>query len=431
METPAISTVLGVLAEALTPVERWQAARRFTGDFTIERWLVFTGVIAVVILTALLLWVTFARYIQGRKSASRLFKEYADQRGLSERERHILRHLAIKAGLKEDESVFTMVDAFDRGATKAIEESLDQQRAATKSRRLKGELVSLREKLGFGKGPLSATGLAGSKRVSSRQIPAGKQIQVKPRGANDSELINATVVENAEHELSVKLSEAAEVAFSEAWCVHYYSGSSVWEFDTSIVRFDGSVLVLNHNDEVRFINCRRFLRAPVRRSALIAPFPFTRTVPASNGSETVQAGDAGDEAQASLPPFAGPEFAPAVVTELGGVGLRLETSLRLELGDRVVVIFTLSGEDSELTHADGSTTMLRIVQETAEVRRVQAAENGFLISVELTGLNDSQIDELVHATNKVLQEACAPDRSAPAYAGAGPALTKSSALEGA
>ncbi|GAH58006.1 unnamed protein product, partial [marine sediment metagenome] len=51
--------------------------------------------------------------------------------------------------------------------------------------------------------------------------------------------IASTVVRNSDTELAVALSQAVTIVFGETWCVRYYSGASVWEFDTTVLSYDG------------------------------------------------------------------------------------------------------------------------------------------------------------------------------------------------
>jgi len=45
------------------------------------------------------------------------------------------------------------------------------------------------------------------------------------------------------------------------------------------------------------------------------------------------------------------------------------------------------------------TTPLKIIEDIGEVRRTKAIQDGFSIAVELTGLSDSNVSELIRATN--------------------------------
>jgi len=396
---------------ALTPTERWNAAGRFGTGMT-EHWFILTGVAVIIVLTALLLMISLRRTTQKHKVSGQLFVDYAEKRGLSGRERQILLEIANKAGLKRSQAIFSMVGAFDHGAGKMIEESLAQQRAE-ESKWLRTELSFLREKLGFQKKTSFSIGSPTKlKRPSSRQIPAGKQLHITRRKTPDLGDIESTVIKNDNMELTVKLTTPVESKLGEFWCARYYFGVSVWEFDTSVVRCNGDILVLNHSDDMRFISRRRFLRVRVNKPAFIARFPFSRTLPpnsvSSNKGRAVKQGSA----NASDNSWGPPEFIPATVTELGGPGLRIEAPLELKAGDRVLVIVNLSetidarpsNAGFRLKPAVGGSIPdtrreSRIVEDIGEVRHTKAIQDGFSIAVELTGLSDSNVSELIRATN--------------------------------
>ena len=362
---------------ALTPFQRWQAARQLDSSFMTELWFILTGVVAIIILTVLLIVVSYNHAKKERKFADRLFVEYADRRGLSQRERQILLDIATKAKLKRNESIFTIATAFDRGATKIIEESLALERVETR-KKLNAELSALRHKLGFQKRHPDSIGSTKSNKPSSRQIPIGKKLHITSHKIDYLSDIESTVIKNDDTELTVKLSMPLETNPSELWCARYYFGASVWEFDTSVISCHGGILVLNHSDNVRFINRRRFLRVPVNKPALIARFPFIRMLPTNISGDT-------------LGP---PEFVPAAVTELGGPGLRLEAPLELKVGDRVVLILKMSERKGQI-----STSNSKIIEDIGQVRHTKATENGFSIAVELTGLSDPDVNELIRDTN--------------------------------
>jgi len=48
---------------------------------------------------------------------------------------------------------------------------------------------------------------------------------------------------------------------------------------------------------------------------------------------------------------------------------------------------------------DSRTTPSKIVEDIGEVRHTKAIQDGFSIAVELTGLSDSNVSELIRATN--------------------------------
>jgi len=413
-----ITTGFNIIVLALTPVERWKAAGRFSTSMT-ERWFILTGVTVIIVLAGLLLMISLRRIARERKVSEQLFVDYAEQRGLSGRERQILLEIAYKAGLKRTQSIFSMAGAFDHGAGKMIEESLAQQRAG-ESQRLRTELSFLREKLGFQKKSSVSIGSPTKlKRPSSRQIPEGKKLYINRRKTPDLGDIESTVIKNDNMELTVRLTTSVESKLGEFWRAQYYFGTSVWEFDTSVVRCYGDILVLNHSDDMRFISRRRFLRIRVNKPAFIARFPFSRTLPPNINSSKKVSGSKQGSANASGSTWGPPEFIPATVTELGGPGLRIEAPLEVKAGDRVLVIVNLSEtidarysipdtrresrNDPPTAGFDRNPALLgqesRIVEDIGEVRHTGAIEDGFSIAVELTGLSDSNVSELILAAN--------------------------------
>ncbi|PKL50673.1 MAG: hypothetical protein CVV39_01055 [Planctomycetes bacterium HGW-Planctomycetes-1] len=397
----------GILA--LTPVQRWSAARKFnSGSFMSERWFFHINAAAIVILTTILLVVTIKRILRERKNSERLFNEYAENRGLTYSESQTLLTVARQARIKQKESIFTLAASFDIGAAQMVKK-LVANHAVKESQHLETVLSSLREKLGFKKEASYSRGsIAKSERLSSRQIPVGKEVSVRRPNQKDSEAIEATVVKNNDFELAILLSEPVTITFGDFWNIRYYSGASIWEFESYVVSYDGNTMVLNHNDEVRFINRRRFLRTPVQKPAFIAIFPFEKkliwTFEGAPGSTP------DDSEEISLQPL---QFVPALVTELGGPGLRIEAPIEVQSGDRVLIMFELdrkkeqklikNPETEEVTEIT-TTTMkvvedIGIVEEIGEVKRTEDAQGKLSIAVELKGLQDSDIDCLIRATN--------------------------------
>jgi hypothetical protein len=162
-------------------------------------------------------------------------------------------------------------------------------------------------------------------------------------------------------------------------------------------------LVLNHGDELRFVNRRRFLRVPVTKPAYVAHFPFARAA-ASPGPKNMKSFRMYRSSAGFLESRWGPpEFIPAVVTELAGPGLCIETSLKLQVGDRILVVFRLDEEENQdstgrKTESDKKAKS-KIVEDIGAVRHIKAIKNGFSIAVELTGLSDANVSELIRATN--------------------------------
>ncbi len=398
----AIITRLNTTNLALTPIERWQAARGFNTSAVAEHWFVIVILVVLVVLVALLCWVTYSRIREQRKIAERLFSEAVERKGLAPRERHLLLEVISRSGLKVNHAIFAAQDAFERGAARLVQERLNGQHPVEETDRLRAELAFLREKLRFRpQRPTRAP--SPPKKLSSRQIRIGKTVHVTRRKARGSPSIESLVLKNIDHELVVKLTMPIQGKPGDDWRVRYHLGASVFEFDTSVIWCAGDILVLNHSDNVRLVNRRRFPRAPLDTPALIAHFPLSRTAPektdrskkTSKGKKTPPVGQT--ESWGTL------EFVPAVVTELAGPGLRMEAPLNVEVGDRVLVVFRLeTQEDPDTTPQKGrKTTCSRIVQDTAVVRHAESTKKGLSIAVELTGLGDTDIEELIYATDAV------------------------------
>jgi len=411
-----ITTGLNAVLLALTPIERWHSARRLDSASTDYRLFILLSVVAIIILTVLLIATSYKHKIKEQKVTNKIFVNYAQRMGLSRLERQILLDIANRMKLKRIESIFTIVTAFDRGATELTKDVL-ARRGAKASKNLSAQLSVLREKLGFEKKhPTLAGSAANSNKSSSKQIPPGKQLHMTRRKTGDEANIESTVIENNDVELTVKLKASLESKPGELWSVRYYFGASVWEFETSSISCYGNILVLNHSNNIRFINRRRFLRVPVKKPTFIARFPFARTL-LSNGNSGQGTGQ--DSTNISENSWGPPEFVPASVTELAGPGLRIEAPLEVKVGDRVLVILKLSEEDDQKpgSNRTGKTAPEKIVEDIGEVRHTKSIKNGFSIAVELIGLSDPNINELIRATNAASLKTRAKTKSAQTFNG--------------
>ncbi len=406
-----ITTGMNAVFQALTPIERWHAARQLDSASADQRLFIFLSVVAIIILTVLFIATGYRQKAKEQNVVNKVFAVYAQRTGLSRLERHILLDIADITKLKRIESVFTMVTAFDRGAAELTKDAL-ARRGAKASKNLSAQLSVLREKLGFEK--KRSTSAATLNKSSSKDIPAGKQLQMTRPNSTDSTNIESTVIENNDVELTVKLNEPLESKPGELWSVRYNFGASVWEFETSAISCYGNILVLNHSDNIRFINRRRFLRVPVKKPTFIARFPFARMLQPENEN----GGEIGeDSSNISNNTWGPPEFVPASVTELAGPGLRVEAPLDVKVGERVIVILKLS-EEQQRKHdpqRTGKAAPEKVVEDIGEVRHTKKIKDGFSIAVELTGLSDPNINELVRVTNAASLKTRAKNNAAQAF----------------
>jgi len=386
------SVVLG-----LTPLQRWEALKTYRHNPMGNPWLTTAGIAAIVLLAALFFIIRLNRIKREKTSTLRLFDDAAQSAGLTDRESEILWNLARTEGLKRFEFIFTLPTAFDRGAGRLVQEALAEQ-GVEPSRQLQMELSLLREKLGFYKPAIpQELSAADPGQMSSRQIPVKKKIYVRlPDAPAVSDDLEAVVIGNDVDALQIAFESPIEIVFGQVWRCRYYSGAWVGEFETTVSRCSGDVVALNHSDRVRRINRRRFLRVPIRSSAYVARFPFTKVI--SEGDRRRWKKNAVLETlpEAVLEP---PVFVPATVTELGGPGLRIETALEAAVGDRVLLVFKLS---DTLPAEKGFYRRCpeEIVEDLAAVRHVTADQNGFSIALELTALSDEGLEKLVRAANE-------------------------------
>jgi hypothetical protein len=387
MITVFVISSLNNIVLALTAVERLYAMRPIRTDFMRERWFIITGLCAMVVLAALLFLISRIRTTKEQKTGRRLFDDYADKMGLTEREKQLLLEITQNAGLKHNEAIFTMENAFEAGAAKIMEDSLARQ-MTEEIKRLKIELFSLREKLGFRRPSSTAAGITNRlRKMSSRQIPVGKTVRITRRKSQGSSDIEVTVAKNDYMELALELPASVESSIGELWQVRYYFGSSVWEFDSSVISCGGNVLVLHHCDNVRLINRRRFPRVPVYKPGFIARFPFTKLFTRNTGAS-------GANQLSDLP-----EFVPAIVTELSGAGLCVKAPLDVKTGEKVLIVFRLDEQAIRNQPQNNEAPVWKIVEDIGEVRHIKAIPNGQLIAIELIGLGDSDIGELIQAAN--------------------------------
>jgi len=400
---PINAAMLNIYILALTPIQRWEAARNQpSGDFLSGRLFIIAAALTLIVLTVFLVRVSLRRMKQKKTQNDSLFHEYSKKTGLSSRESQILTNIANKAGLEQNEAIFTTSHAFDKGANIMVQENLNKQQESEENELLKTELVILREKLGFQKQASNSIGIATkARKLSSRQIPVSKKLHITRRKTHSLYTIESTVIKNDDFELALKLGKPFESSPGEFWLVRYYFGASVWEFDTTSIRSDGDIMVLNHNDDVRFINRRRFLRVPVNKPAFVATFPFSKEIviegdKINDNSSSKQAVD-----EASRSNWV-PEFVPVVITELAGPGLRMDIPIEVNEGDRVLVAFRLD-DDKQQENASPQQALkvakFKIVEDIGEVRNTKTTDNGYSIAVELTGLSDSDVNELICATN--------------------------------
>jgi hypothetical protein len=131
-------------------------------------------------------------------------------------------------------------------------------------------------------------------------------------------------------------------------------------------------------ERARYINRRRFRRVPTDLAAMAAVYPFS------------VAGE-----------VAPPQFVPCRLTEIAGCGLRLRGPLSVRNGSRVLAV--LQVEQEKTIQGFGRVRRVMQVRETDEVE----------FAIELVGLSEPEVDELVRYTNVAERQQNAQQREQP------------------
>ena len=155
-----IAVRLAELATGLNARQRWQATQNLQSDgsFMTSRW--FTIAMVIVLATSIIafLVVSLVRKVKELKSADRIFSSTAARKGLTAAQSDLLMAIAVSAGLKKSEDIFSASEAFERGAEKLLVQSR-AGKLTNETSRLERQLAGLREKLRFRKvSPVSTTG---------------------------------------------------------------------------------------------------------------------------------------------------------------------------------------------------------------------------------------------------------------------------------
>jgi hypothetical protein len=352
---------LPAILVGLTAVERVPTGKNIQKPATVWMWVILLGAIGVVL--AMVLAYVVSRIRARRREGWTAFHALADNLGLGGEERDLLAHVAELAGVRNVQSIFTLDDAFREGANAFLQGPRFLSMDETARAYALSLVGSLREKLGFH----TANDAEMQSLTSTRQIAEGTKVTILHRGSPGT--FEATVWQSGSKEFIVEPEAPVEPRLGEGWLVRIADGGSVWEFDAPVLNAMDGRIVLGHSDYVRFINRRRFPRIPVNRSALLAPFPFVKP-------------DASD---------APPVFYPATLVEIGGPGLKFESSCELQPGEKALVVLKLQDR--------------KVVEALGKVRRLLPNRKGrpFVI-IELIGLNSAEVSELARETNAAAKE---------------------------
>jgi hypothetical protein len=359
--------------------------------------IVLAGLILLLLLA--LVWRNrLGRRTQKRKSDSPRtpLSEAAANRKFSSKEYQILLAIASQGGVRRPERVVTSRMDFDKGAAKLLSE-FARARTPGESQRLKVEVASLRKRLGFGPAAASSRtdGLPGP---GSRSIPLGQKVELLSSEGTGRVVVEGTVVRNDETELIVEAQVTLEDRFASDWRVRYCADMSMWECEMRAIRCENRKLILRHTERVRLVNRRQFPRVSSSTPALVARFPLVRDLAEADPLGAESAGETGlsNRNGAGWSPYL--EFVEGNVTEFAGPGLRVRAPLRVEEGERLLILFSAVNA-SALAEGQMATLQKPVIEHIGFVRHCQTDGNATSFAMELTGLSSVEIAELLRLTS--------------------------------
>ncbi|NLH15228.1 MAG: PilZ domain-containing protein [Phycisphaerae bacterium] len=373
----AVEAILITGGLALTPLERYSAMRRLNSHhplpdslraFLTHPWFIWGGILLIGILLISLVLVRRKRTVHEKYQHKEQFRFLCDQRGLTAQQREILTAIARQSRAGRMEEVFFQSDLFVRGASQLMQEYFASGHNLIERKKMNVLIGQIKQKLGFQSGfgglPIRRGRDPG---LSSRDIPVGKTVSIALSTRPEGSRVDAVVIQSDEFELVLRPEIPVSCPPGEHWNVRYRLGTSTYEFDALTMVCGSDGLELSHTESVRFLNRRRFLRVPVEFPAQVAPFPVQRQQ--ERGRLVV------------------PQFVPATVTEISGPGLRIHTELATEHGQRLLVVFELEPG--------------KVIQDIGEVRGLRDTAQDQSIGVELVGLDDTTVNELIRTTNAI------------------------------
>ncbi len=350
--------VTGVLADI---EQRWAGLRNRSASNDMDALsYLFYGAVVLVIGAMVALLVTRRREMQRRLWQS--FETDAQHVGLSHAEQELLTLMARLAGLRRPEGIFSIEQAFERGAARLKESPRVKDMPAEKQEHVAAMVLTISQKLGFTPLPKVAPST-----VSTFQIQPGSPLTLTVHDTDRE--YEVTVSASTEAEMIVTLPVGADVAAKEMVMMHYSSLGTVWEYETEVLAVNGREVHLQQTSHIRFINRRRFPRVETMHEAMVATFKFFQ-----DGHDMQE-----------------PHFVNAILSEIAGPGLLLEAPLTVELNDKVLVMVLFDID--------------RVVQGLGKVRRVTPIDSQRnTIAVELMDLKPEEVSELARQTNAAAQQ---------------------------
>jgi hypothetical protein len=358
--------------QVLSPLQRYQSMRRLQGspvneDVATSKWFILSGLLAIGLLLILLFVVRRVRLKKERRALEARFRETCEKRRLSIQECEILTSICRHANLEMKNQIFMDYAAFEAGFAGLIQESFSAGHSLRQRKQLNIMVQCIKAKLGFQKSTHAGDGAVLSpQKMGSRQIPQGRNVRVEVVTESSVFCFEAQVIRNDSFELVLQPETAIEATPGQTVQIQYKVGAMVWVFESTVIACGSGGLELNHNEEVKFLNRRRFPRVSLQKKAKVAVYEMN---PASAGELKT------------------PVFEDALILELSGPGMQIQTNLDLKVLGRILVIF-----EPEMGH---------VVQDVAQVRGVRETKFGRIAAVEMIGLDENTVNDLIRITHAI------------------------------
>lgn len=346
---------------ALSVDERWEAMRSwgvFNGRDVLGP--LFYGAVLLVIVTMVALLIMRRREQQRRHWQA--FEADAQHAGLSRAEQELLMVMSNLASLRRPEIIFSIEQAFGRGASRLQDSPRVRAMPPEKREHVAAMVTTISQKLGFMPLPKAAPAS-----ISTSQIEIGSVVSITPDGQDQE--FEITVAASDEAEMIAIAAADLDLAAGARVKANYSNLGTVWEFETEVKAVEGRSIRLAQTHHIRFINRRRFPRVETMQEAMAARFEFFQ-----DGHDMQE-----------------PQFVNAILTEIAGPGLLLEAPLSAALNEKMLVVVMFDID--------------RVIQGLGKVRRVTPIDSERnAIALELMDLKPEEIAELARQTNAAAQK---------------------------
>ena len=344
----------------LNPRQRLGGARQPFSAPSAGAWLLVVSIAAIVLVVGGGVAGTILYSRSRRKRKWKAFDKCADQAGLAEEERDLLAYLAQRAGIRHPKMVFSSQQTFKRLRTNI------------------GRLGKVSLIWGESQGGVCATCVhvksLFEKLENLAQLPQEdgdepQPIDLGPMAEGVTSATDSQDCSSVTEMVTLKINPV-EIWRDKSLVVRYCKGDAMWRLSAWMTTTADGKVVIRPFGTARWVDRRRFERVSVNMPAQVACFPFETT---------------GTSGLAR-------EFVEAKVVEMAGVGLRMQASLPVCEGQRVLVALKVEGN--------------RTVESLGVVHHILSEEAGVSeFAVELVGLKSSEVAELITAADAPVESA--------------------------